>query len=227
MILSPGPIYLVLFSQQVRNGPAIPPEVLYPPLAVQRRERQHGRHSLPSKCIEIETNLISTSAGLRVNCFEAQQDAQHADEQTLSLLHPANTSALSINTFEESALANGNSGAPRRAYASPYPEVVSPSAQSMKSQELPDHYKMQNLSNQGSAIASSKDSAPRHRPASSTLRRYPTRRIRLIKGSVLSANYPVPSPICNAIQAEYRDAEGVLSEEFTQMRCKLATASTL
>lgn len=103
--------------------------------------------------------------------------------------------------------------------------MTSPSTQSMKSHDLPDHYKMHNLSNQGSAVASSKDSAPRHRP-SSTLRRYPTRRIKLVKGSVLSANYPVPSPICNAIQSEYRDAEGVLSEEFTQMRCEYSTGES-
>lgn len=91
----------------------------------------------------------------------------------------------------------------------------------MDSQDMPDQFKLQNLSNQGSAVASSNDSGPQHK--SSTLRRYPTRRIKLVQGSVLSVNYPVPSPIRNAIQPEYRDAGGELSEEFTQMRCELRT----
>lgn len=53
------------------------------------------------------------------------------------------------------------------------------------------------------------------------LRRYATRKVKLVQGSVLSVDYPVPSAIQNAIQAKYRnDLEGG-SEEFTHMRCKL------
>lgn len=88
----------------------------------------------------------------------------------------------------------------------------------MESQEISDQFKLHNLSNQGSVIPSSRDSGARER--NSTIRRYPTRRIKLIQGSVLSVNYPVPSPIRNAIQPQYRDAEGELAEEFTQMRCQ-------
>ena len=91
----------------------------------------------------------------------------------------------------------------------------------MESLDLPDQIRLQNLPNQGSAVSSSKESGTRQK--GSTLRRYPTRRIKLTQGSVLSINYPVPSPIRNAIQPEYRDAEGELSEEFTQMRCKYST----
>lgn len=51
------------------------------------------------------------------------------------------------------------------------------------------------------------------------LRRYATRKVKLVQGSVLSVDYPVPSAIQNAIQAKYRnDLEGG-SEEFTHMRC--------
>jgi chitin synthase len=88
----------------------------------------------------------------------------------------------------------------------------------MEPKDLSDQIRLHNLSNQGSAVASSRDSGHRHN--SSSFRRYPTRRIKLIQGSVLSANYPVPSPIRNAIQPEYRGPEGDLSEEFTQMRCE-------
>lgn len=52
------------------------------------------------------------------------------------------------------------------------------------------------------------------------LRRYATRKVKLVQGSVLSVDYPVPSAIQNAIQAKYRnDLEGG-SEEFTHMRCR-------
>lgn len=54
-------------------------------------------------------------------------------------------------------------------------------------------------------------------PAS--LLRQGTRKIKLVKGSILSADYPVPSAIKNAIQPEYRDLEDGVSEEFTNLRC--------
>lgn len=59
------------------------------------------------------------------------------------------------------------------------------------------------------------------------LRRYATRKVKLVQGSVLSVDYPAPSAIQNAIQAKYRnDLEGG-SEEFTHMRCMLASAGLL
>lgn len=57
------------------------------------------------------------------------------------------------------------------------------------------------------------------------LRRYATRKVKLVQGSVLSVDYPVPSAIQNAIQAKYRnDLEGG-SEEFTHMRCMFSRKS--
>lgn len=55
------------------------------------------------------------------------------------------------------------------------------------------------------------------------LNRYGTRKINLVKGAVLSVDYPVPSAIQNAIQPEYRDAEEGFSEEFTHLRCGLTS----
>ncbi|OJJ50127.1 hypothetical protein ASPZODRAFT_1108114 [Penicilliopsis zonata CBS 506.65] len=55
------------------------------------------------------------------------------------------------------------------------------------------------------------------------LRRYATRKIKLVQGSVLSVDYPVPSAIQNAIQAQYREAEEGFPEEFTHMRYTAAT----
>jgi chitin synthase len=54
---------------------------------------------------------------------------------------------------------------------------------------------------------------------SSDLRRQGTRKIKLVKGSVLSIDYPVPSAIINSIQPEYRDLEDGIPEEFTTLRC--------
>lgn len=49
------------------------------------------------------------------------------------------------------------------------------------------------------------------------LTRRDTRKIKLIEGSVLSAEYSVPSAIKNATQAKYRNIEGA-EEEFTKLR---------
>ncbi|RSL68688.1 Chitin synthase 1 [Fusarium duplospermum] len=55
-------------------------------------------------------------------------------------------------------------------------------------------------------------------PTTDGLRRKPTRRIKLVQGSVLSVNYPVPSAIVNTASPQYRG-----KEEFTYMRYTAAT----
>jgi chitin synthase len=52
------------------------------------------------------------------------------------------------------------------------------------------------------------------------LKRNATRKVKLVQGTVLSADYPVPSAIQNAIQTKYRNDLEAGSEEFTHMRCK-------
>ena len=54
------------------------------------------------------------------------------------------------------------------------------------------------------------------------LKRYATRKVKLVQGSVLSIDYPVPSAIRNAVQPQYRNTEGS-NEEFTKMRYTAAT----
>ncbi|KAJ5278804.1 chitin synthase [Penicillium angulare] len=54
----------------------------------------------------------------------------------------------------------------------------------------------------------------------SRLRRYPTRKINLIRGTVLSVEYPVPSAIQNAIEPQYLNDSGSSPEEFTHLRCQ-------
>ena len=59
----------------------------------------------------------------------------------------------------------------------------------------------------------------RQAPGGTTLKRFATRRVPLVQ-SVLSVDYPVPSPIQNSVLSRYRsDLEGG-SEEFTHLRCK-------
>jgi chitin synthase len=63
----------------------------------------------------------------------------------------------------------------------------------------------------------------RQAPNHGSMRRYATRKVKLVQGSVLSVDYPVPSAIQNAVQAKYRsDLEGG-REEFTHMRYTAAT----
>lgn len=59
-------------------------------------------------------------------------------------------------------------------------------------------------------------------PAGGGLKRYNTRKVKLVQGSVLSIDYPVPSAIKNAVQPQYRDVEGG-NEEFVKMRYTAAT----
>lgn len=81
----------------------------------------------------------------------------------------------------------------------PYPRVASPYART----------------------ETSSTEAWRQRQAPAGLRRYATRKIKLVQGQALSIDHPVPSAIQNAVQAKYRtpEMEGG-SEEFTHMRCK-------
>lgn len=54
----------------------------------------------------------------------------------------------------------------------------------------------------------------------SRLRRYPTRKIKLVQGTVLSVDYPVPSAIRNAVESQYSNYSGISPEEITHLRCK-------
>ena len=58
--------------------------------------------------------------------------------------------------------------------------------------------------------------------AGAGLKRFNTRKIKLVQGQVLSTDYPVPSAIKNAVQPRYRDVEGG-NEEFMKMRYTAAT----
>jgi len=60
----------------------------------------------------------------------------------------------------------------------------------------------------------------RQLPATGGVKRYATRKVKLVQGTVFSVDYPVPSAIRNAIQSKYReDGEDPGSEEFTTLRC--------
>jgi len=63
----------------------------------------------------------------------------------------------------------------------------------------------------------------RQAPGGGGLKRFATRKVKLVQGSVLSVDHPVPSAIKNAVEQKYRnDLEGG-SEEFTHMRYTAAT----
>ncbi|KAF2853088.1 glycosyltransferase family 2 protein [Plenodomus tracheiphilus IPT5] len=91
-------------------------------------------------------------------------------------------------------------GAPQRA-PSPYQRSETSSTEAWRQRQQP-----------GGAVA-----------AAGGLKRGMTRKVKLVQGSVLSADYPVPSAIQNAIQAKYRNDLESGSEEFTHMRYTAAT----
>lgn len=70
-----------------------------------------------------------------------------------------------------------------------------------------------------SPMSETPSEAWQQRQAPTGLRRYATRKIKLVQGSVLSVDYPVPSAIQNAIQREYRESEEGFPEEFSHLRC--------
>jgi chitin synthase len=55
------------------------------------------------------------------------------------------------------------------------------------------------------------------------IKRSKTRKVKLVQGSILSVDYPVPSAVQNAIEPRYRNADGAFEEEFTKMRYTAAT----
>ncbi|KAF1940590.1 chitin synthase B [Clathrospora elynae] len=91
-------------------------------------------------------------------------------------------------------------GGPQRAQ-SPYQRSETSSTEAWRQRQQP-----------GGAVA-----------AAGGLKRGMTRKVKLVQGSVLSADYPVPSAIQNAIQAKYRNDLESGSEEFTHMRYTAAT----
>jgi len=91
-------------------------------------------------------------------------------------------------------------GAPQRV-PSPYQRSETSSTEAWRQRQQP-----------GGAVA-----------AAGGLKRGMTRKVKLVQGSVLSADYPVPSAIQNAIQAKYRNDLESGSEEFTHMRYTAAT----
>ena len=75
---------------------------------------------------------------------------------------------------------------------------------------------------QRSEAGSTEAWARRQQPGggNSNLKRAGTRKVKLVQGAVLSADYPVPSAIQNAVQSKYRNDLESGSEEFTHVRCK-------
>lgn len=55
------------------------------------------------------------------------------------------------------------------------------------------------------------------------VQRVKTRKVKLVQGSILSIDYPVPSAVQNAIEPRHRNAEGSFDEEFTKLRYTAAT----
>lgn len=55
------------------------------------------------------------------------------------------------------------------------------------------------------------------------MKRSKTRKVKLVQGSILSTDYPVPSAISNSVEPRYRSGEGSHDEEFNTLRYTAAT----
>lgn len=78
------------------------------------------------------------------------------------------------------------------------------------------------------AVETDESWAQRQQPSAisqdgSGMKRSRTRKVKLVQGSILSADYPVPSAVQNAIEPRYRNEDGAFEEEFTKMRYTAAT----
>jgi chitin synthase len=138
----------------------------------------------------------------------------HYDDHHSRPLTPGQESTYTLN---ESYVGGDPNKLPTTNYNQPYDQSYNSSG-----------YTLNNQPNQGAPSPYDRtDSTEAWRQrqvgASQSIKRYATRKVKLVQGSVLSIDYPVPSAIQNAIQAKYRnDLEGG-SEEFTHMRYTAAT----
>ncbi|OQD72479.1 hypothetical protein PENDEC_c021G05926 [Penicillium decumbens] len=155
-----------------------------------------------SQVIEIPDNYGSSSVS---------DEPDQSNESLLpSYLHPHNQ----FSTAEQSSQSH---------YTSSFRSALFPSSPRSSGMQDGESIALSEPLNLESGSTTSKRWAQRQRHTSGILRRYPTRRIKLVHGSVLSVDYPVPSAIRNAVQTKYRDLEGDPPEEFTHMRYTAAT----
>ncbi|KAH0543153.1 hypothetical protein FGG08_002498 [Glutinoglossum americanum] len=154
------------------------------------------------------------------------------DEAEQPFLHPGQGGPYQPSSFEDT---HSRTGRPYSAYSltavderggslQPYPEsdIYSGASQPIAPDRSTSPYGRSTSPYAGGHANSAEAWSRRQAPASNGLRRYATRKVKLVKGT-LSVDYPVPSPIQNAIQAKYRgDVEGE-TKEFTHMRYTAAT----
>ena len=202
--------------------------------------REHQMNDMPSNNVHTPFNHALS----RLPRSDPQSQAYHDDESENALLHhnqgPFNTpfdeaehhgTTTHSDNGSRYTLSDtyvGDAAAGTHPYTNPYEndkaayiggQLEDPTAAFGVPGRVPSPYAR-------SETSSTEAWRQRQAPAqASNLRRYATRKVKLVQGSVLSVDYPVPSAIQNAVQAKYRnDLEGG-SEEFTHMRCKLpATA---
>lgn len=153
---------------------------------------------------------MANTASQRISVFDEQ------DPSRQSLLYPGRHHRHTSSRSSERSLSASQT------------QFISPFRSSAISQAIPysegqdgDSIALSEPGNLETGSTSSKRWAQRQNYNPGILRRYPTRRIKLVKGTVLSVDYLVPSAIRNAVQPKYRDLEGDPPEEFTHMRCEM------
>lgn len=184
----------------------------------------HGQelHDLPPGSVSVDRSP-DKSKNAHVNQYQLQQRDDFDDDQERSLLnsgHQPYERPTSTYSLTES-------------YAHP---GMAPSMPSYATQDNSYGHQLEDVPAQFGALPgrtgspysrAESDSTEawrqRQAPGGGGLKRYATKKVKLVQGSVLSLDYAVPNAIKNAIQQQYRHDLETGSEEFTHMRYTAAT----
>jgi chitin synthase len=157
---------------------------------------------------------------------QAYNAGHHSDDEAdQSLLHQ-NPTGVNPGPFDDQGYRPGSTYTLSETYADSTSQTRVPAYQQGYYEGQPPYGDVPGRSESPydrSETSSTADWRRRQQPggpaAGSGLKRNQTRKVKLVKGAVLSADYPVPSAIQNAIQPKYRNDLESGSEEFTHMRC--------
>ncbi|MCJ1312148.1 Chitin synthase, class 2 [Agyrium rufum] len=200
--------------------------------------QDHQLHDIPSNNVNYASNFSRRQAR------SPTPQLYHEDEADHSLLRHAQNGPFhtpfdepdsrggtpglqQVNSYDLDKYPSGDASTTSAPYANPYNDSQSTLNNGGR---LPDPTAAFGVPGRAASpyarSETSSTEAWRHRQApaqQSNMKRYGTRKVKLVQGQVLSVDYPVPSAIQNAVQKKYRDDLEGGSEEFTHMRYTAAT----
>ncbi|KAF2638308.1 hypothetical protein P280DRAFT_471417 [Massarina eburnea CBS 473.64] len=197
----------------------------------QMQHLHNFEHYTPSTQEELERPFLSDSP---VSPVHPLHHADHAGQQPEP--QTGHAQAPSAYNLEETYTPNAtmyNPNADQRASMYTLQETYAPNAamynpqasmSSMSDGDNPEAYHpYQDASPTSSELDNSWVKRQQTVKKGNGMQRSKTRKVKLVQGSILSIDYPVPSAVQNATEPRYRNSEGAFEEEFTKMRYTAAT----